>query len=314
MKDRLPVAKGSERPPSSASVSVVIPTRDSNFLLGSRSLKAAAAQVGAHLDVIVIDDGSASPITVHDPTVQVIRHSVSQGVAAARNAGLRAAHGDWVAFLDDDDVWAPHKLRDQLSSVRAGGDFSYASAIVLDQAMRSLSLVPAPEDCRLLAQLAIRNVMPAGSSNVIVRTELLRELGGFDESFGPLADWDCWLRLAQAGTGRACRSVLVGHVLRGGFRGQWDHAAHEQDFARLMVKHAGVSERVGVPFDQRDFTRYLAVAHRRAGKHSAAARLYLRNASRFASPGDVARAALASIGVPPRRRSVRVPSWVDVYR
>ena len=92
-------------------MSVVIPTRDRPRLL-QRALASALRQVGVVAEVVIVDDGGSPPVALA-PTggrVRVLRKDRSEGVSAARNAGIAAARGEWVAFLDDDDVWAPAKL------------------------------------------------------------------------------------------------------------------------------------------------------------------------------------------------------------
>jgi hypothetical protein len=289
-------------------VTVVIPTRDRGKLLATRSLRAALSQRWVSLEVVLVDDGSHSAVSdPADPRVRVIRHVAPRGVAAARNTGLDAALGRWVAFLDDDDVWAPHKLHTQLAALRHGGDFAYASAVAVDARLRPARMLTAPDEASLLTALLSRNVLPAGSSNIVARTELLRGLGGFDESFTRLDDWDCWLRLAGQGTPARCAETLVGHVVHAGSRLQQDPDGQEEELDRLEAKH-------GARFDRRDFRRYTAVAHRRAGRRRAATRLYLRNARQFRSTGDVVRAAVTLAGAQPRRSRPRpaVP-WLVAY-
>src|SRR3712207_5655017 len=105
-------------------ISVVIPTRDRCAELMVAGLPAALGQEGVDHEVIVVDDGSADGTSAlladrEEGRLRVIRNDSPRGVAAARNQGLRAALAEWVAFLDDDDLWSPHKLRDQLDA--AGG-------------------------------------------------------------------------------------------------------------------------------------------------------------------------------------------------
>ena len=93
-------------------VTVVIPTRDRWSLLPG-ALESALSQRGVAVDVVVADDGSttAPPAEVRRSGVEVVRLETSGGIAAARNAAIVRATGEWVAFLDDDDIWAPDKLR-----------------------------------------------------------------------------------------------------------------------------------------------------------------------------------------------------------
>lgn len=104
-------------------VTVVITTRQRADLL-PRALQSALLQTHSPLEIIVVVDGS-DPLTedylaqVQDPRVHSIFLHQHAGGCVARNAGVEAAHGDWIAFLDDDDEWMPNKLQVQLE-VAAG--------------------------------------------------------------------------------------------------------------------------------------------------------------------------------------------------
>ena len=78
------------------------------------------------LEVIVVDDGSTDATRqvvedAGDPRIRYIRNDATRGVSAARNRGIAAAEGDWISFLDDDDVWAPEKLTRQLTAAERAG-------------------------------------------------------------------------------------------------------------------------------------------------------------------------------------------------
>src|SRR5262245_20179101 len=102
-----------------SSVSVVIPCYNAGRFL-KETLESILAQTRPALEVIVVDDGStddsAAVAGAFGPPVRVLRQS-NQGESVARNRGLDEARGDWVAFLDADDVWAPDKLERQLAAV-----------------------------------------------------------------------------------------------------------------------------------------------------------------------------------------------------
>ena len=203
-------------------VTVVIPTRNRKELLIRAALPTALRQVGVEVEVLVIDDGSSDGTAARverlgDPRVRVLRHDTSQGVAAARNTGIETAVAPWIAFLDDDDHWSPHKLAAQLAALKtADAMFSYTGVLVVGGDGEPRDVLPAPPPGEIRDRLLRQNVMPAGSSNVVASTELLRHLGGCDEQLGYLADWDLWIRLALAGSGAACDEVLVAYVRHAG--------------------------------------------------------------------------------------------------
>ena len=128
-------------------VTVVIPTRDRHELLAAHALPSALGQKGVSVEVIVVDDGSARPVA-EAPGVRVIRHAQSRGIAAARNAGIFSAAAAWVAFLDDDDLWAPAYLK---SILDAAGDaaWAYAAGIIIDGSYAVIGELKAPDPVRV---------------------------------------------------------------------------------------------------------------------------------------------------------------------
>src|SRR4051812_3505416 len=95
-------------------VSIVLPTHNRTSML-QQALGCALDQEGVDLEVIVVDDGSSDDTPevlgrVEDERLRVIRNERPQGVSRARNSAIERANGDWIAFLDDDDLWAPGKL------------------------------------------------------------------------------------------------------------------------------------------------------------------------------------------------------------
>src|SRR5688572_29252695 len=161
-------------------VTVVIPTRDRWDLLVRRALPSALGQEDVSIEVIVVDDGSAegAPASLHgDQRVRVVRHETSRGVPAARNSGLEAATGTWTAFLDDDDLWAPRKLREQLDRAASeGAAFVYSDVAHVNLAGDVLTIDAAPPAGELGDLLLAGHVIPGAASNVVVRTDALREI------------------------------------------------------------------------------------------------------------------------------------------
>lgn len=99
-----------------ALVSVIIPSHNRPMHI-LKAVTSVLQQTYPHLEVIVVDDGSTHPITLplEDARVRLLRNETARGVAAARNQGLQAAHGEYLCFLDDDDFYYPDKLARQVT-------------------------------------------------------------------------------------------------------------------------------------------------------------------------------------------------------
>jgi hypothetical protein len=221
-----------------------------------------------------------------------------------------------VAFLDDDDLWAPDKLAAQLRAlVRGSAGFAYADALYVDEHLRFLKFMPAPAAPGLAGALVGHNVIPAGGSNVIASRELLDDIGGFDEQFAHVADWDLWIRLARAAPAARCARTLVGYVEHPGGLHVRQAGDLWADFGRLRAKLA----LPGAGPSEPHFARFVASAHRRTGRRGAALRQCATTFARHRTPGDLARAAsivagervtaLARAGTTASARR-RVPPWI----
>jgi len=281
-------------------VTVVIPTRDRWPLLSTVALPGALRQEDVALEVIVVDDGSsdetpAGLAALEEPRLRVLRHERSLGPARARNTGIAAAAGEWLAFLDDDDLWSPRKLRAQLDTANAAGaDFVYAGGVLVDESATVIGAEPAPGPDRLEARLLRANRIPGGCSNTLARTDLVRRLGGFDERLFHLADWDLWLRLAGAATAAACSDVLVAHTEHAENMFARDKPDALTEFDYFVDKH-----RPRMPTDvghRHRFVQWLADEQFRSGHPLRASRLYLHVAVRTRSLGNLASAIGALLG------------------
>jgi glycosyltransferase involved in cell wall biosynthesis len=302
---------------------VVIPTRGRWRLL-SRTLAGALDQEGVDHEVVVVDDGSNDEtperlVAIGDPRLRVVRNERPGGVAAARNRGLAAAVGEWVAFLDDDDLWSPRKLRAQLDAAQAeDADFAYSAVVAVDGDLNVTRALPFPDPRDLLRRELRLNAMPAGGSNVMVSAALLRAQDGFDERLYHLADWDLWIRLTAAGRGAASRGVDVAYVEHGQNMHMSELKDTRREFVYLVDKHRDLSRKHGVSFDRLGFELWMAWADRRSGNVRRAAWLYLRSALVHRSVRNLARAfwmvlpgcSKAPGGPPPPPE----PDWLAAYR
>jgi glycosyltransferase involved in cell wall biosynthesis len=302
-------------------------------VLSRAALPAALGQEGVEHEVVVVDDGSADETAawladLGNPRLHVVRHDRSLGVARARNAGIEHARGRWVAFLDDDDIWSPWKLRKQLDEASSqDAAFVYAGSAALDEHKRFVFGHAPPDPASLRTELLRRNVMWGGCSNVVVRADTVRRLGGFDEQLFQLADWDLWIRLAGESKAAMVNEVLVGCVAHAQSMLLTDRRDVFREFDYLLAKHRHSTAANGASFDRAGFSRWVAAGHLRAGRRRAAARAYLHDAR---NPGNLVRAGGALLGetamdtarrllarvpgrVPPGEWTASEPDWLSRY-
>jgi glycosyltransferase involved in cell wall biosynthesis len=189
---------------STPTVSVVIPARNAAATV-KRALASVLAQTRPADEIIVADDASGDAtavVALSCPGVRLVRLEEHRGAAAARNAAIAAAKGEWIAFLDADDVWQSEKLECQLACVR--DDVSLISCGSEEFAPDGRSLGdtfrgrPVSEGGGAWKALLRRNFV--ATPTVLAPRALLLQLGGFDEALPVGEDQDMWIRLALKGT------------------------------------------------------------------------------------------------------------------
>jgi glycosyltransferase involved in cell wall biosynthesis len=305
-------------------VSVVLPTRNRSSML-MQAVSSALSQEGVQLEVIVIDEGSSDDTPerlarIDDDRLGVIRHERPKGVAPARNAAIARARGGWIAFLDDDDLWAPDNLRTQLAAAGSGGhSLSYCRRIEIDEQGFVLHLSHRVHADDLARRMLSNNVI-GGPSGVLVRTDLLDRVGAFDESFSALADWDLWIRAAAGGTAIACPEPLVAYRHHAQNMMTADPAAIMAEFDLLREKHRDRARRAGVEFGAAWLTRWRAARDLAEGRRLSAARAYFRAGVKLRDRRDLLRAVAAlsgnlfqRAGQSAERRMTARPDWLDRY-
>ena len=198
-----------------ALVSVVLPTCNRARLLG-RAIASVLAQTAADLELLVVDDGSIDGTpdvlaAIRDPRVHRLRLDVNGGVSRARNAAIAVSRGQWLAFLDDDNEWAPTYLARQLALVasRPEAGVVYCRAQRHDDRTdRDVGIAPVlvregPVFCHIV------NGWNPPVSCTMVRRSMLVAAGGFDERLRLREDLDLWLRLAQQTCFAGTSEILV---------------------------------------------------------------------------------------------------------
>jgi glycosyltransferase involved in cell wall biosynthesis len=276
-------------------VTVVIPTRNRAHLLDV-TLRSVAAQTATSLEIVVIDEASTDDTAerirrLDDPRVAYVRHDRPLGVSLARNRGIAEAQGRFIAFLDDDDVWAPDKLADQLGRLRADQrSWAVTGAVAVDDSLTVLTGEPPLPPERIVAELPTYNSVPVGASNVMVRRDVLDKTGGFDPGLRHMADWDLWLRIARIGPPATVVRPLVAYRLHAGSATMDTAYDGAEPLAELNV----IADRYGIPADRAAVHRWIAWSALRAGKRTAAVRAYLA-ATGEGDPKSLGRALIAAV-------------------
>ena len=209
------------RPGAQPRVSVVIPAYNAEAFI-QRTLASVLGQEYAELEVLVVDDGSTDDtpdiVETFRDQVRLIRQANS-GVAVARNRGIAEARGEFVAFLDHDDVWYPQKLGLQVALLDARKDVGlvYANAQFIDQSDRRMWTYLAPTRLHrgaVVTALFLDCFIPL--LTVVVRRHLLSELGGFVNRWHIAEDYDLFLRLAEVVQVDYVEGVVAGYRVHPG--------------------------------------------------------------------------------------------------
>jgi glycosyltransferase involved in cell wall biosynthesis len=179
-------------------VSVIIPTYNRADLV-QEALASVKAQTYRDFEVVVVDDGGTdgtSEVLSAWREIRVLRHPSPRGVAAARNTGVAAARGQWLAFLDSDDLWLPEKLARQIFWLEGQPELLICQTE--ETWVRRGVRVNKPSTHRKVAGSiflpSLRRCMISPSA-VILHRRLFENHGGFDATLPAAEDYDLWLRL-----------------------------------------------------------------------------------------------------------------------
>ncbi|WP_082127367.1 glycosyltransferase [Calothrix sp. 336/3] len=185
-----------------AKISVIIPAYNSEKTI-LETIKSVLGQTFIDFEIIIVDDGSTDATLTsisqfNDERIKVFtqRH---QGANVCRNFGLSCANGEFVSFLDADDVWTHNKLSSQLKALQENlqASVAYSWTDYIDENGNFLlSGTHITANGRVYEKLLVSNFLENGS-NPLIRKSAIIELGGFDEKLNAAQDWDMWLRLSN---------------------------------------------------------------------------------------------------------------------
>ena len=178
-------------------VSAIITTYNRSDLLPV-AITSVLEQTYKNIEVIVVDDGSAdetekvvNALTKKHPLIKYYRHNTPKGACAARNLGISKANGYFIAGLDDDDTWHPERIR--LLVENYSDEYSYVTA------WNEVITGDTSKVARKKADISYKDILWENCSGhfPLIRTDRIRQLGGFDERLRSAQDLDMWSRLIK---------------------------------------------------------------------------------------------------------------------
>lgn len=284
-------------------VSIVIPCRNRKGLIRA-CLDSVLSQTFADHEVIVVDDGSTDGTAemLESDTryrhVRCLRHDSPRGAQAARNTGIRAARGRYVAFQDSDDEWAPNKLELQIAAAGKEDVVVHGDAFILDDDAgepRRANVPPLSGNVRRSLLEAPGPLFPC----ILAPRSCLERVGFLDERVPAYQEWDTSIALSRYCDFRFVPRPLMTYRLHGDDQISKSFDSAAKGFLYIVEKHR--SEIIEIAGPQAMNRHYLAIAERflLAGHHRTAARHTL-TAYRYSSRSIhlLARAALLASGKP----------------
>lgn len=233
-------------------VSVIIPTYNRASIV-PRAIDSVLLQTYTDYEIIVVDDASTDEtgtllIKKYKNKIFYMRKEKNEGLAAARNTGIRAAHGVYTAFLDDDDAWLPEKLALQIKAMEDDPvvGLVYCGYHQVDDNDTILATVRPEKRGAVFHDLLYQNCITGSASAVLLKTELLHDAGYFNASLSACEDWDLWIRISRLCTVEFVDAPLV----------KWHvHPSNMHKNIPLMEKNTFVllnTYRGDMPEDRRD--------------------------------------------------------------
>jgi len=181
-------------------ISVIIPTHNRETTI-ERALQSVLNQTFQAHEIIVVDDASTDEtseiLSRYDSQIKIIRNERNRGVSYSRNAGIQIADGDWMAFLDSDDEWAPGKLEQQQAFHEAHPDLliSQCDEIWIRNGVRVNPMSKHAKRGGWIFEACVPLCIVSPSA-VIIHQRIFEDIGVFDTNFPACEDYDLWLRIS----------------------------------------------------------------------------------------------------------------------
>lgn len=202
-----------KKPPK---VSVIIPTYNRAHLIG-KAIKSVLNQTYKDFEVTVVDDGSTDNTeeivkSFTDFKIHYICHKHNRGASAARNTGIKASRGEYIAFLDSDDEWLPEKLDKQMKTFNSESSevgVVYTGDYYVDEKDKKVKKVHIPRKEGYIYEELLAGNYVGTPSALLVKKECFTKAGLFDEDLPTSEDYDMWFRIAKYYKFRYVKDLLV---------------------------------------------------------------------------------------------------------
>lgn len=182
-------------------VSIIIPFYNDPYV--PQAITSALAQTYPNVEIIVVDDGSTRHAELIQPYTSRVYYlgKGNGGTASALNHGIRMASGEYIAWLSSDDMFYPHKLAVQIPFMQANGaKFSFTSFDIIDENSRITQRGVAGRFPNVQSfYTAMLSYNPINGCTVVMKKELLGQIGLFNEGLPYTHDYDLWLRMILSG-------------------------------------------------------------------------------------------------------------------
>lgn len=225
-------------------VSAVITTYNRPVETVKRAVQSVLRQTYHPIELIVVNDGPANTqlaaqigamLKELDPEIQYLVHEKNLGAGAARNTGLAAAKGKYIAFLDDDDEWLPEKTEKQLALMEEGIGLVSCDAFHIspERTVRHRPTVAAADPVSAI----LRSNFIGSASFPLLRTEYVRAVGGFETEMRGCEDLELWIRMLLHYRCAHVKEALVNYYMSADSTFKADNTTFTDGSLFILKKH-----------------------------------------------------------------------------
>jgi glycosyltransferase involved in cell wall biosynthesis len=264
-------------------VSIIIPTCNRAHLL-PRAIKSVLAQTFQDFEIVIVDDASKDQTEevvngfASDERIRYIKHERNKGSSAARNSGIKASRGEFIAFLDDDDEYLPEKLEKQVAALKQNASrvaLVYSNVLLIDGTVNSRLWMTSPEKRRAFPELLYKGDIPITS--YILRKACIGDIK-FDEELYFWIDWDFILRIAKVWEFRYVDTVAAKWYVEPDRKNRITTAVPKKRIISMMIFYKKYSDDLKtLPKASARFSCVIGSEHMEIGEASSARRLFLRS-------------------------------------